>query len=85
MAAWPPPSPSPEVAERACQATRADRRSYFFALDAQQEWRSYVDQLCRVCGFPNPEPRRFFHFTVWNSHGGDPYRSISDITPADVW
>jgi len=74
----------PEIAEFASKATRGDRQSYFFALQDQEEWRRYVAALCHVCGFKNPECHRFFHFTVWNSLGGDPYRSISDINERDL-
>jgi hypothetical protein len=55
-------------------------------MAAQDEWRWYVRQLCEAGGFFNPERHpRYFHFTVWNSLGGDPFRSISDISQADIY
>ena len=73
-----------EVGERACKAKREDRTSYFFAMGGQREWEDYVGRLCKECGFPSPERGRLYHFTVWNSKGGDPFRSISDVRHADM-
>lgn len=48
-----------------------------FALDAASRARGGPD-------FPNPEPERFFHVSVFNNRGGDAWRSIGDIGPDDL-
>lgn len=46
-----------------------------------------LDAASRARGgpaFPHPEPRRFFHVSVFNNRGGDAWRSIGDIGPEDL-
>ena len=60
------------------------RKTYFIAVSNQDELRSYVNELCEQLGIENPEPDRFFHLSLANNHGGNPFKSVGDITADDL-
>lgn len=59
------------------------KESYVAAVLNQSEARAYVDEVYRRLGMANPEPSRFFHVTLANNAGGNPFKSIGDVTQAD--
>ena len=45
-----------------------------------------LDRASQAVGgppFSHPEPRRFFHLSIWNNRNGEARRSIGDIQAAD--
>jgi hypothetical protein len=70
--------------------TKDDRRylpggktTYVVAVDNQDELRDYVNELYESMGLSNPEPNRFFHATIRNNAGGDPFQSIGNVDEQD--
>lgn len=57
--------------------------TYVIALENQNEFKEFVDKIYNSLGLENPEPNRFFHITVANNAGGNPFKSIGDVTEAD--
>jgi hypothetical protein len=53
-------------------------------IDNQEDFQDYADELCENLGIANPEPHRYFHISVANNHGGNPFKSVGDITAADL-
>ena len=60
------------------------RRTLFLPIINQDEARNFVDGICEELGITNPEPDRFFHVSLANTHGGDPWKSVGDICESDV-
>jgi hypothetical protein len=60
------------------------RETYFMEIDNQEDFQDYADELCENLGIANPEPHRYFHISVANNHGGNPFKSVGDITAADL-
>lgn len=72
-------------------AEREGRVSFVVAVRNQDEMRAFTDRIWRALGVDNPEPDRFFHITLGNSHESqsspgvaDPFKSIGDVTRADM-
>jgi hypothetical protein len=60
------------------------RRTLFIPILNQDEVREFVNGICEELGISNPEPDRFFHISLANTHGGDPWKSVGDICESDV-
>lgn len=60
------------------------RSSMAVILENQDEWRTYVDDICNKVGIENPEKDRLFHFTIANNKNGDPNQSVGDINICDL-
>jgi len=60
------------------------RETYFMEIANQEDFQDYADELCENLGIANPEPHRYFHTSVANNHGGNPFKSVGDITEADL-
>ena len=85
-----PLPPQAELDATVNQAVNEDRRTWFLHIANQDEFRSYVQELTNIlddaftrligCGFTNPETDRYFHMSVANNQGGDPFKSIGSIT-----
>ena len=83
-----PEPPTPELG-RTGVATRtmADgevRETYFMEVGNQEDFQDYADKLCDALSIANPEPDRFFHVSVANNHGGNPFKSVGDISESDL-
>ena len=50
----------------------------------QEDFQDYADKLCAALGIANPEPERFFHVSIANNHGGNPFKSVGDISESDL-
>lgn len=57
--------------------------TYVMSLKNQGDFRSFVDNVYRSLGIENPEPNRFYHITLANNEGGNPFKSIGDVTIKD--
>ena len=60
------------------------RKTLFLPILNQDEVRDYVNRICEELGIENPEPDRFYHISLANNHGGDPFKSVGDINKEDV-
>ena len=66
------------------QVSRPDGRiTLAVPITNQSEFTQYVNTLCKIAGINNPDPNRFFHISVANNQGGDPFKSIGDINVND--
>jgi len=61
-----------------------DKVTYVLAIDNQDELKDFVDKLYASKGLENPEPDRFFHITVANNAGGNPFKSIGNVIKQDL-
>ena len=59
------------------------KTTYVVAVENQQELRDYVDAIYDEMGMDNPEPNRFFHVTIANNAGGNPFESIGNVDRSD--
>jgi hypothetical protein len=59
------------------------KTTYVVAVENQDELRKYVDAIYDAMGMDNPEPNRFFHVTVANNAGGNPFESIGNVDGSD--
>ena len=62
---------------------RPGKVTYVLSLQNQKELKEFVDKLYSQVGKTNPEPNRFFRVTLANNMGGDPFKSIGDVTQDD--
>jgi hypothetical protein len=60
------------------------RRTLFVPISNQDAVREFVNELCEELGITNPEPDRFYHVSLANTHGGDAWKSVGDITASDI-
>jgi len=60
------------------------RKTAFLEVDNQEDFHDYVDTVCDALGIENPESDRWFHVSIANNHGGNPFKSVGDITEADL-
>jgi len=60
------------------------RETYFMEIGNQEDYQDYADKLCDALGIANPEPDRFFHISIANNHGGNPFKSVGDISESDL-
>lgn len=63
-------------------AVRGDVETAFIVIKNQEAWQDYIDDLANYLGIPTVQ--RFFHVSVSNNQGGNPYKSIGDINEGDV-
>ena len=49
----------------------------------QGEFKTFVDKVYNSVGLENPEPDRFYHITLANNEGGNPFKSIGNVTKKD--
>jgi len=88
-----PLPPEPEFDTAVNQAVDEDRKTWFLHIANQDEFRCYVEELTSVfedaftrlvgCDFTNAETDRYFHMSVANNQGGDPFKNIGSIKPTD--
>ena len=82
------PNPPAPLMDRIGEASRVvgdeERITTFVSLSNQDEFREYVSSICSLIGIDNPEPSRFFHISVANNHGGNPFKSVGDIDESDL-
>lgn len=57
--------------------------TYVMSLSNQEEFKSFVDNVYKSLDLENPEPDRFYHITLANNEGGNPFKSIGNITKKD--
>lgn len=57
--------------------------TYVMSLLNQEEFKNFVDQIYKSLGLENPEPDRFYHITLANNEGGNPFKSIGNVTKKD--
>ena len=60
------------------------RRTLFVPILNQDAVRDFVNGICEELGITNPEPDRFYHVSLANTHGGDAWKSVGDITASDI-
>jgi 5'(3')-deoxyribonucleotidase/2'-5' RNA ligase len=58
--------------------------TYVVAIKNQSEIKDFVNELYKIVGEINPEPNRFFHITLCNNQGGDPFKSIGNVEKSDL-
>lgn len=74
--------PDPQFGEQIV-AKRPDGKSSLVAeVTNQIDFQNYVNLIWKNLGIDNPE-QRFFHLTIANNQGGDPFKSIGDINLND--
>ncbi len=80
-----PPAPLIDLIGEASRVVGGEERiTTFVSLSNQVEFREYVSSICSEIGIDNPEPSRFFHISVANNHGGNPFKSVGDINDGDL-
>lgn len=57
--------------------------TYVMSLLNQEDFKNFVDQIYKSLGLENPEPDRFYHITLANNEGGNPFKSIGNVTKKD--
>ena len=60
------------------------RETFFVEIANQEQFAEMVNEMCEMLGIENPEPERFFHLSLANNHGGNPFKSVGDITADDL-
>lgn len=60
------------------------RKTLFLPILNQDEVRDFVNGICEELGITNPESDRFFHVSLANIHGGNPWKSVGDVCESDV-
>ena len=81
-----PPSPiigKVGVAHRV--VNEEERITTVVGIQNQSEFCEYVSNLCEAVGIENPDGGRFFHISVANNHGGNPFKSVGDICMDDTY
>jgi len=58
--------------------------TYVAAVKNQNDIKEFVDKIYQKIGETNPEPNRFFHITLANNQGGDPFKSIGNVEKSDL-
>lgn len=58
--------------------------TYVVAIKNQNDIKEFVDKIYQKIGETNPEPNRFFHITLANNQGGDPFKSIGNVEKSDL-
>jgi hypothetical protein len=59
------------------------KTTYVVAVENQDELKKYVDAVYDAMEMDNPEPNRFFHVTIANNAGGNPFDSIGNVEADD--
>jgi len=60
------------------------KTTYVAAVKNQNDIKEFVDKIYQKIGETNPEPNRFFHITLANNQGGDPFKSIGNVEKSDL-
>jgi len=60
------------------------KTTYVAAVKNQNDIKEFVDKIYEKIGETNPEPNRFFHITLANNEGGDPFKSIGNVEKSDL-
>jgi hypothetical protein len=60
------------------------KTTYVVAIKNQNDIKEFVDKIYQKIGETNPEPNRFFHITLANNQGGDPFKSIGNVEKSDL-
>jgi hypothetical protein len=60
------------------------KTTYVVAIKNQNDIKDFVDKIYQKIGETNPEPNRFFHITLANNQGGDPFKSIGNVEKSDL-
>ena len=60
------------------------RETLFVEIANQEDFADMVNEMCEMLGIENPEPERFFHLSLANNHGGNPFKSVGAITADDL-
>jgi len=60
------------------------KTTYVAAVKNQNDIKEFVDKIYQKIGETNPEPNRFFHITLANNEGGDPFKSIGNVEKSDL-
>ncbi len=61
-----------------------EKETYVAGIENQNDFQKFVDKLYAEYGLENPESNtRFYHITVSNNMGGDPFKSIGDVGAQD--
>ena len=63
---------------------RGEKISAIVSLENEDMYKKIVDQACECQGLENPNPDRFYHITIANNGGGNPFKSIGDVTRKDT-
>ena len=82
-----PPPPEPKMGNEGVAMREVDgemRETYFMEIANQDEFQDYANLVCASLGIENPEPKRFFHLSLANNHGGDSFKSVGDIKLKDL-
>jgi hypothetical protein len=76
--------PNIQIGERLfVHRPEAEKVTYVMSLLNQEEFKSFVDSIYKSLGLENPEPDRFYHITLANNEGGNPFKSIGNVTKKD--
>ena len=72
------------VPDKTAFVYRPGKITYVLSLKNQNELKEFVDKIYAENNQKNPEPDRFFHITLANNMGGDPFKSIGDVKKEDT-
>lgn len=73
--------PSLNFGARPHIAFRGEQQTTFFRVMNNADWQNYLDDLATHLSLPLY--KRYFHVSVANNQGGNPYKSIGDINTID--
>lgn len=76
--------PNVELGDAAFVYRDDGKVTYVVGIKNQSEIKDFVDNLYKMVGETNPEPDRFFHITLCNNQGGDPFKSIGNVEKSDL-
>lgn len=83
-----PRPPVPQFDPKPRRATRDGKETWFLQVVNQSDLQSYVERIENVIREHVPEYEgledRFFHISIANNRGGNPFESIGDINEDDV-
>lgn len=77
-----PLSPKVVFGESAIASRDDGRQTLFFSAKNQGELQTYLDSITDALKIP--KVKRFFHVSVANNQGGNPFKSIGDINEGDI-
>jgi len=63
---------------------RGEKISAITTMEYEDMYKEIVDQACECQGLENPNPDRLYHITIANNGGGNPFKSIGDVTRKDT-
>tara|TARA_R100001509_G_scaffold102877_1_gene60495 strand:- start:232 stop:687 length:456 start_codon:yes stop_codon:yes gene_type:complete len=77
-----PLPPKVVFGENAIASRNDGRQTLFFSAKNQGELQAYLDSMTEELKIP--KVKRFFHVSVANNQGGNPFKSIGDINEEDI-